>query len=57
MVLTMAMVMLAILIVGCGGGEPTPAETATLAPSAATTIPPTPIPDEADLPLKYAEYA
>ncbi len=56
MVLTMAMVMLAILIVGCGGGEPTPAETATLAPSAATTIPPTPIPDQADLPLEYAEY-
>jgi hypothetical protein len=56
MVLTIAVAMSAIVIVGCGGGEPAPAETATPAPPAATTIPPTPIPDEGDPPPEYAEY-
>jgi hypothetical protein len=56
MLLTLAMAMSAILIVGCGGGEPAPAETAASAPPAATAIPPTPIPDEGDSPVEYAEY-
>ena len=57
--LTLLMVMSAILMAACGGGESTPPlspEADTPAPPAATTIPPTPVPEEGNLLPEFAEY-
>jgi hypothetical protein len=57
--LSLLMIISAILMVACGGGEstsPSSPEADSPAPSAATTIPPTPVPEEGDSLPEFAEY-
>jgi hypothetical protein len=54
--LTLLLVLSAILMAGCGGGEPAPPPAETPAPPAATAIPPTPIADGGDQLPEFAEY-